>query len=204
MPLPRILAAAAAAAALAGGLAAPAAAAVCALDGPYLGTHGGRIPLGCPVIVYVASPAQVSPQLTAFRNGTYINVTGQTMLSFVMLPIQMLFQSCDGVVVNMTTTDERFERYALTLGNVQVGERIGIGEGWFSGLEVVPAGACPIDEVPMLTCAQGPPCGPFGDDVIESGPCAAGGGPGSLVPAAGLVALLVVRRRRRQRRHPRG
>jgi uncharacterized protein (TIGR03382 family) len=204
MPLPRILTAAAAAAALAGGFAAPAADAACANDGLHLGTHSGRAPLGCPVIVYVSGLTPSSPRLTALRNGMYIDVTGQTMLNVVMLPVQTLFQSCDGVVVNMTTTDERFERYALTPGGVQVGERIGINIEWFGGLEVVPAGPCPTDEPPMLVCSESPPCGgfpPFGDD-ISSGPCAAGGGPGSLAPAAGLVALLALRRRRRRR--PRG
>ena len=204
VPLPRILAAAAAA--LSGGLAAPSIAAACTLDGPVLRTHLS-VPLDCPVYVYAQEPGLMpfEPRLTVLRGGSYVDVTGAVARLPLTLPVQMLFEDCQqGGIVSMHTQDVPFARYAIKAANVQVGDRIGVGMGWFAGLEVTPAAPCPAPEVPMLACSEGPPCGgfpPFSDS-FDSGPCASGGGPGALAPVAGLAALLVVRRRRRPR--PRG
>lgn len=189
-------------AAIAGGLAAPSIAAACQAGGPFLGTHL-QVPRGCQVHVFVGEPGQTpfAPRLTAFRNGAYVDVTDSATSTSDSrtLPVETSFVDCEQRVTKMTNS-QPFMQYSLGMrADVQVGERIGIGEGWFGGLEVLPAGPCPPAEVPLLACTESPPCGgpgfpPFDD--VETGGCAAGTGGAAALPSA-LLALLVARRRRR-------
>ena len=184
---------------IAGGLGAPSIAAACDVTGPHLGTHL-RVPLGCPVHVYLRGELQMPfpPRLTALRGGVYVDVTASSTPTLLTIPVENTFVDCEQRVVSKTTTPESFSRFALTPGTVQVGERIGIGEGWFGGLEVLPAGPCASPDVPVLACSMSPPCGGFGPfEDFEDGGCGASAGGGALLPA-GLLALLVARRRRRR------
>ena len=166
------------------------------------------MPLGCPVYVYLAievalpgPPPPFPPRLTALRGGVYVDVTDHaaSTSSELTIPVENKFVDCDQVVVSQSTSQEPFTRHALVPTTVQVGERIGIGEDWFGGLEVLPPGPCEPADVPMLVCTESPPCGGIGppfEDFGESSGCGASAGGGSLAPA-GLLALLVARRRRR-------
>jgi hypothetical protein len=186
-------------AAIAGGLAAPSIAAACQPSGMFLGTHL-RVPRGCPVHVFVAGFAldPFPPRLTALRNGTFVNVTDSVASTQDMrtIPVETTFVDCDQRMTKVTNNELFMQHSLVPRADVQVGERIGIGEDWFVGLEVLPAGPCPPAEVPMISCTESPPCGGFPLDDIGDDGCAAGGAGGAALPA-GLLARRVARRRRR-------
>jgi MYXO-CTERM domain-containing protein len=190
-------------AAIAGGLAAPSIAAACQPGGMFLGTHL-QVARGCPVHVFI-SPLGMTPfppRLTALRNGVYVDVTDSASSTSEMrfIPVETSFIDCNQRVTKMMNNEPFMQFSLVPRSDVQVGERIGIGEDWFGGLEVLPAGACTPVDVPMIACTEGPPCGgpgfpPFDD--IDGGGCAASTGGGAALPA-GLLALLVARRRRQR------
>lgn len=185
------------------GLGAPReAAAFCELLGPYLGT-GPQLPSGCPLHAYLRvgpfDPGPLDPvRITALRGGEYVDVTGSIMRADVVLRVQRMITECDGVT-RPQDNNEPYDRVAVQPVGVNVGDRIGLGTGWLSGIEIVPAGTCAAPIEPTPSCAEIVDCsGPPVFDDFGPGTCAAGGGGGGL--ALGLVALgLAVRRRHRRR-----
>jgi hypothetical protein len=195
--------------AIAGGLCVPRdAAAFCELFGPYLGT-GPQLPRGCPLHVYslpappgVPTPPQSpAPMITVLRNGTYIDATGAYNTTNTNLLVEMAFTDCEGSVTNMTRMSTPYQHFEiLTKADVQVGEQIGFGRGWFTGIEIAAAGACPAPVLPTPACTEMPFCmppPPF-DDFESGGGCAAGGGGGLAIGLALLGAIRWAPRRRRR------
>jgi len=202
MRQPRLLVVLALALALAGALGARDAAAQCFVSGPYLGT-GPKLPLGCPVHLYVGlTPTPFAPRLTVLRNGQYVDATGPINQTQASLTVMRTFDSCNGASGATTTTLESFQHYTIPPLNVQVGEEIGVGSGWFTGITITAAASCAAPIEPMPACAEIQPCfkePPF--DSFESNGCAARGG-GGLPAGAALLGLGLMRwvpRRRRRR-----
>ncbi len=188
----------------AGVLQAPREAAACEALGPYLGT-GAELPLGCPVFVYTSlmSGSDVERRVTALRGGAYVDVTGTVLQDVVQVLIDRTFLDCDLQVLRADQVQTTFARHALYPQGVSEGERVGVGTGWFGGIQIVAAGTCPAPIAPAPACTSVPPCGgplpPFIDDTPDD--CAAGGGPaGAPVIGAALGLLLYGRARRRRRR----
>lgn len=178
---------------------APEAAAFCESPGPHLASPT-QLPLGCPVYVYAAQrPDFEEPALFTLRGGSYVLVTGSRARMDELVFVEETLLDCDLTVANRVDNQHPFTRYTLTPNaSVQVGDQIGVGEGWLNGIEITAAGACPSLLVPKPVCTAVPPCAigqpfPFEDD-FDGGGCAAGGGAG-LLPVA--LALLLRRKRRR-------
>lgn len=192
--------------AAAGVLQAPREAAACEALGPYLGT-GAELPIGCPVFVYTSltSGSDIERRVTALRGGAYVDVTGTVLQEVVQVTIDRTFLDCALQILRTDQVQTTFARHALYPQGVSEGERVGVGTGWFGGIQIVPAGTCPAPIAPAPACTSLPPCGgplpPFGDDTPDG--CAAGGGPAgapALGAALGLLLLLRGRARRRRRR----
>lgn len=178
------------------------AAAFCDVTGPYLGT-GPKLPLGCPLHIYGLSrfDSPISPMITVLRNGSYIDATGSFMQTQVQLQVTRTFVDCQLRPASTSQTLDTYQRYAITPKDVQEGELIGYGSGWFGGIEIGPPGPCaaPID--PQPACTDVPFCGgppPFDD--FESDSCAAGGGSAGSAGFAIAALLLGLRAPRRRRR----
>ena len=186
--------------AITGGLWAPRdAAAFCDVSGPFLGT-GPKLPQGCPLHVYGMPrfDAPLSPMITVMRAGSYVDATGAVTMSDVQLRVVRTFVDCQLQPTSTMQADELFRRYSIVPRNVQVGELIGFGSGWFGGIEIAPAGTCAAPIAPQPTCTEMPFCDrppPF-DDSFEPSGCAAGGG-GGLAIGLVLLGLCAPRRRRR-------
>jgi hypothetical protein len=185
---------------IAGALWAREAAASCNLAGPYLGT-GPQLPLGCPLHVYGGPSMDVlTPTVTVLRGGTYVDATGTYTMNLVDLQVERTITDCTGSFTNTQRVSEPYEHLAIPPINVQVGEQIGFGRGWFIGIAIVAAGTCPAPIVPMPTCTDMNPCfdePPF-EDFGPGGGCQARGGSG-LGAGAALLGLLGRARRRRRR-----
>jgi hypothetical protein len=188
--------------AITGGLWAPRdAAAFCDLSGPYLGT-GPKLPLGCPLHVYSLprfdAPSPPMPMITVIRGGSYVDATGAVTRTDVQLRVARTFLDCRLQPTNTMQSNETYQRYNIVPKDVQVGELIGFGSGWFGGIEILPAGTCPAPIDPQPACTEPPPfCGgpqPI-DDIGQDG-CAAAGG-GGLALGLLLLGLCAPRRRRR-------
>lgn len=191
-----------AAATIAGALWAHGTAAACDLSGPYLGT-GPRLPLGCPLHVYSGPGprpgAPFAPMVTTLRSAGYVDVTGAVNPTVEELQVEQTFLPCSGSFQPPPQHNmEPYSHFAISLQNVQVGDQIGVGTGWLTGIAIVAAGPCATPVAPMPACTEDSPC--FGDppfdDVIDSPGCHAAGG-GSLWAGAALLGL---RRRARRRR----
>jgi hypothetical protein len=191
--------------AVAGVLQAPREAAACESLGPYLGT-ATELPLGCPLVVYAGTTPEPDKlrQITALRGGAYVDVTGAVTQGLTQLLVERTFVDCQLQVLRVDQTRESFLRLEIYPQGVSVGERIGLGIGWFGGIEIVPAGACAAPIEPRPACTSVPPCGgfplpPFDD---ESAGCAAGGGAagGGAAGGAALGALGLLLRGRARRR----
>jgi hypothetical protein len=189
----------------AGVLQAPREAAACESLGPYLGT-GPELPLGCPLVVYTSITPESDKirQVTALRGGSYVDVTGAFNQVTTTLLVETTFVDCQLQVLRVAQSRESFLRFEIYPQGVSVGERIGLGAGWFGGIEITPAGACAAPVEPRPACALVPPCGMFPQppfDDFESNGCGAGGGAAggaALGAALGLVLLGPARRRRRR------
>lgn len=173
------------------------AAALCEAPGPFLGT-GPQLPLGCPVHVYFSffggGPQMGPPRLTVLRDGAYVELSGDPFSEPKNLRVEETIIDCQLRVISMATSTQTFEHLAITPIGVAVGDRIGVGEGWLVGIEVVAAGPCAPAIEPQIQCTQTPSCfePPFDDLPHES--CAASPGGGLLIG----LALLGLRRRRRR------
>jgi hypothetical protein len=189
-----------AAATIAGALWAHGTAAACDLSGPYLGT-GPQLPLGCPFHVYSGSGvmpgAPFTPVVTTMRATGYVDVTGTVNTTDDELQVEQTFVPCNGGFQPQPQRNtEPYRHFAISLKNVQVGDQIGVGIGWLTGIAIVAAGPCAASIAPMPACIEMSPCfgePPF-DDVIDSPGCHAAGG--SLWAGAALLGL---RRRARRR-----
>lgn len=179
------------------------AAAFCDVSGPYLGT-GPKLPLGCPLYIYGLGrfDTPFAPEITVLRGGSYVAATGAYTREDALLQVTRTFVDCQFQPVNTMQSSDQYQRYAIVPKDVQVGELVGYGRGWFGGIEIGPAGPCAAPIVPQPTCTDAPICGggfpPFDD--VEQGGCAAGGGSAgsaSLAIAALLLGLCAPRRRRR-------
>lgn len=189
--------------AVAGVLQAPRVAAACESLGPYLGS-GTELPLGCPVYVYISTTtgSEIERRVTVLRGGAYVDVTGTTLHDTVQILIDRTFLDCDLQVLRSDQIQTTFARFALYPQGVSVGERIGLGTGWFGGIEIVPAGACPAPVEPKPACTSVPPCGGFPHppfDDFESNGCAAGGGAAGGTALGAALGLLLRGRARRRR-----
>ena len=186
-------------AALAIGLLGPRdAAAGCETLGPYLGT-GLELPLGCPLHVYAALSPSFVPQVTVLRNGAYVNATGAVTMQPVQLQVERTFFDCALQTQSTQTAPALFDRWELRPSGVQVGERVGIGSGWFGGIEIKPAGPCAAPIEPKPSCSQPAMCPsepPF--ESFEPGSCSARR-PGGLLTGLVLLGLVPLARRRRRR-----
>jgi MYXO-CTERM domain-containing protein len=174
------------------------AAAFCEVSGPYLGT-GPKLPLGCPLHVYSAPrfDTPFMPRITVLRGGNYVDATGQIMSDSVQISVITTFVDCQLQPTHMAGSLNMFQHNSIVPQNVQVGELIGFGTGWFGGIEIAPAGTCAAPILPQPTCTEVPFCGgppPFDD--FEQSDCSASSG-GGLAMGLLLLGLWAPRRRRR-------
>jgi hypothetical protein len=139
--------------------------------------------------------------ITVLRGGTYIEATGTYNTTNTSLQVERAFTDCEGDVINMQRISEPYQHFEiLPKADVQVGEQIGFGRGWFTGIEITAAGACPAPVLPTPACTEMPFCmkePPFGDFESDSG-CAARGGGGLWIGLALLGAIRWAPRRRRR------
>jgi MYXO-CTERM domain-containing protein len=185
------------------------AAAQCDLAGPYLGT-GPRLPQGCPLYLFRSDmplfpgnpPPTRPPVVTVQRGGQYLDVTGSPVFELTSIVVERTLVDCQLQPVNMNRASELYQRWEIQPAGVQVGDQIGIGNGWFSGIEIVPSGPCAPPITPQLACTDSLGCfepPPFSDDFIDSGDCTARGG-GGLGAGLALLGLALIGRGRRRRR----
>jgi MYXO-CTERM domain-containing protein len=189
------------------------AAALCDLAGPYLGT-GPRLPQGCPLHIFRSDmplfpgnpPPTRPPSVTVQRGSQYVDVTGSPQLELTTLMVERTIVDCQLQPINVNRESLLFQRWAVQPVGVQVGELIGIGNGWFGGIEIVESEPCAAPITPQLACAESLGCfepPPFDESFNSSGCAARGAGAGGGLPA-GLallgLALIGRRPRRRQRR----
>jgi hypothetical protein len=174
--------------------------ALCDVSGPFLGT-GPKLPLGCPFHVYGASatmnPSPFSPVITVLRGGSYVDATGAFTRDEVQISATQTFLDCQLQPTNTVQSLNTYQHFSITPRDVQVGELIGFGRGWFGGIEIAPAGPCAAPILPRPACTEMQLCGgppPFED--FESGGCATGGG-GGLAIGLLLLGLCAPHRRRR-------
>ena len=173
------------------------AAAVCDVSGPFLGT-GPKLPLGCPLHVYGMPrfDAPLSPMITVMRAGSYVDATGAFTRDEAQISATQTFLDCQLQPTSTTQSLNTYQHFSITPRDVQVGELIGFGRGWFGGIEIAPAGPCAAPILPRPACTEMQFCGgppPFED--FESGGCATGGG--GLAIGLLLLGLCAPRRRRR-------
>lgn len=181
------------------------AAAQCDLSGPYLGT-GPKLPQGCPLYVFRnerpfpgSPPTTRPPSVTVQRGSQYVDVTGSPVFELTPVMVERTLVDCQLQPVNTNRESELFQRWEIQPAGVQVGELIGIGSGWFGGIEIVASGPCAAPIVPQLACTDNLGCfepPPFDDSFNPSGCAARGGGLGA---GLALLGLGLIGRRRGRR-----
>jgi hypothetical protein len=127
------------------------------------------------------------------RGGAYIDVSGVPISEPADLRVEETFIDCQFRVTSMSTNFQPYEHLSITPMGVQVGDRVGVGDGWLDGIEIVAAGPCAPAIEPKIQCTQPPPCNQIPIDTVPIESCAASPGGGLWI---GLALLGLLRRRR--------
>lgn len=175
--------------------------------GPYPLTTD--VAVGCPVVVlHHATSHPWAPIVTVRRDGQDLDVTGAIDQTTISLEVEYDLLGCDGQVESRDFRTEAYDRFVVTLADVQAGDVLFV-DGIPAGT-VQTSGACVVAEVPAPFCSGTSPAGcdeelppPSCHSCTETVGCNAGGAAGAAgLPGLGLALLGLLARvgRRRARR----